>query len=634
MKSPSSASKLTRTKHRLFAISLLLTCLQAALTEIVLATTDGMSDTVNPAFPPNPPTSSGEDYIYYHYKFAGGAAGGVMCPGWCDEGDVTYMLNGLTSEYKEINSTEVLCRIGTESAYMFHGRFCAELEGGTTSFHCGPHVRLCSESDANDCPDESPQFGDCYQLTSNTYTGAGWTVIYTHPAYSNIPLCYYYDQKTCDYIMCPNIADGDIKCHSYNWGWSDYYEVQVWLDPGASIPGGGPAFAGALGLLGVPFAPNGVSVGFQAKCDCDDGNIPMTGQLALGRRVSAGASHTLAAKINGTVWAWGYGPQVGPCGGADAPVQITNLTGIIAVSAGWGHSLALRNDGTVWAWGVNDYGELGEGTTSTTVTPQQVQTLSNIVAVSAGLEQSYAIESNGVLWAWGSGGGGELGNGTWSDSSVPVHVTGLTNAVSVSAGNGFCLAVDSNHTVWGWGTAWAGQLGPSVSDGTNRPVVVTDLFAAAMVSAGGEHCLGLAIDGQVWAWGDNGYGQLGSGTTTSTNVANRVSLGPCVDIAAGGSHSLAVAADGTAFVWGWNSYGQLGDGTQVDRHSPVALANASAMISLSAGGAHSIGLVAEAGSTPPVLRSWGYNVDGQLGDGEIEEEEQLEPDFLYDNFGL
>jgi len=81
MKRPSSASKQTRTKHRLFAISLLLTCLQAALTEMVLATTDGVSDAVNPAFPPNPPTSSGEDYIYYHYKFAGGAAGGVMCPG-------------------------------------------------------------------------------------------------------------------------------------------------------------------------------------------------------------------------------------------------------------------------------------------------------------------------------------------------------------------------------------------------------------------------------------------------------------------------------------------------------------------------------------------------------------------------
>ena len=33
------------------------------------------------------------------------------------------------------------------------------------------------------------------------------------------------------------------------------------------------------------------------------------------------------------------------------PVQVAGLTGACAVAAGEGHSLALRLDGTVWAWG-------------------------------------------------------------------------------------------------------------------------------------------------------------------------------------------------------------------------------------------------------------------------------------------
>ena len=47
------------------------------------------------------------------------------------------------------------------------------------------------------------------------------------------------------------------------------------------------------------------------------------------------------------------------------PVQVPGLTGVVAVAAGYYHSLAVKTDGTVWAWGDNDYGQLGDGTTTT-----------------------------------------------------------------------------------------------------------------------------------------------------------------------------------------------------------------------------------------------------------------------------
>lgn len=47
------------------------------------------------------------------------------------------------------------------------------------------------------------------------------------------------------------------------------------------------------------------------------------------------------------------------------PVQVKGLTDVISVSAGDTHSLALRKDGTVWAWGGNEQGELGDNSGKT-----------------------------------------------------------------------------------------------------------------------------------------------------------------------------------------------------------------------------------------------------------------------------
>ena len=82
------------------------------------------------------------------------------------------------------------------------------------------------------------------------------------------------------------------------------------------------------------------------------------------KSVSAGVQHSLALKNDGTVWAWGLNGN-GQLGNDSTthslvPVQVKDpndpshtgfLHDVIAVSAGASHSLALKNDGTVWAWG-------------------------------------------------------------------------------------------------------------------------------------------------------------------------------------------------------------------------------------------------------------------------------------------
>ena len=114
---------------------------------------------------------------------------------------------------------------------------------------------------------------------------------------------------------------------------------------------------------------------------------------------------------------------------------------IVAISAGDEHALALANDGTVWSWGKNTYGQLGNGTTTTTLRPIQVESLSGIIAISAGEAHSLALCEDGTVWAWGDNASGQLGDGTITTRTQPVQVLNLTDVIAVSAGSHRSIAI-------------------------------------------------------------------------------------------------------------------------------------------------------------------------------------------------
>ena len=132
--------------------------------------------------------------------------------------------------------------------------------------------------------------------------------------------------------------------------------------------------------------------------------------------VVGGGTHTLALKQDGTVWAWGANEHAqlgdGSKTNRNFPVQVQGLDSVIAVAAGGAHSLALKSDGTVWAWGNNSNGQLGIGrTTLTQFFPVQVTNLSSVVAIASGSHHNFAIKSDGTVWAWG--GNLERSTGRW-----------------------------------------------------------------------------------------------------------------------------------------------------------------------------------------------------------------------------
>lgn len=241
------------------------------------------------------------------------------------------------------------------------------------------------------------------------------------------------------------------------------------------------------------------------------------------------------------------------------------FSGVQALSAGHGHSLFLKNDGTVWAVGTNEYGTLGDGTTTDRQIP--VQVMSGVRAVSAGNLHSLFLKTDGTVWACGYNANGQLGDGTTVDRTSPVQV--LSDAQAISAGAEHSLFLKRDGSVWGCGYNFDGRLGGGVLANPTTPVQVR--ASARFISAGSFHSVFIDIDGTVWASGVNSAGQLGNGSTTTATSAVQV-MTDAQAVAAGGSHTLFLKEDGTFWSTGDNTYGQLGDGSTAPSTIPLQVA--------------------------------------------------------------
>jgi alpha-tubulin suppressor-like RCC1 family protein len=369
--------------------------------------------------------------------------------------------------------------------------------------------------------------------------------------------------------------------------------------------------------------------------------------------LESGANHSCAI-ADSRVYCWGQNlrNQLGDASGITGsynvvvdPYGVLDVRPVTALSVGEDSSCAIA-DGKVYCWGYNASGQIGDGTTSMRSTPTPVVTstaLSGKTAMTvhvgqAGVFVGYnntvpatttrppSFEPDFSTAAWGENQRGGLGDGTLVNALSPTSVlnSGALAGKKISAmesGNSHSCAI-SEGELYCWGYNVVGQLGnlgtvtspipvKVFSDGWLRGKTVTD------ISLGSNYTCAIA-DGKAYCWGVKAQGGTGNNTfnydyKAPVPVSGLLAGKTVKDIDAGNVHTCAVA-DGAAYCWGYNTEGELGNGdtTRTSSFVPVAVSTAGVLSGKTVTSV-TAGTWASCAIADGQAHCWGNNQHKQLG---------------------
>lgn len=199
-------------------------------------------------------------------------------------------------------------------------------------------------------------------------------------------------------------------------------------------------------------------------------------------------------------------------------------------------------------------------------------------------------------------------------------VVDLPNDPSI-AGGSYSIWVKNGSGIWG--------KAPELFEYT-KTVAITDISPNSydldgdkpIEMAGSDtHQVILMESGQVFTSGQNNFGQLGIGTIDSSEARSTILHnitaqfdGKVISVSAVGNFTLALTEDGKVYSWGYNGQGELGDGTTNDSGKVIEITNnfnlpAGRKITKIYAGWEQAFAIADDGA----LYSWGNAGDGRLG---------------------
>ena len=297
------------------------------------------------------------------------------------------------------------------------------------------------------------------------------------------------------------------------------------------------------------------------------------------------------------------------------PTPVTGISNATALSVGsYGAACAVLAEGSVQCWGFNGSGQLGNGTTTSSTTPVFVSGINNAKTISVSSFHTCAVLTDGSVKCWGANNKGQLGNGTTTSSTTPVFVSGISSAITVSASDYHTCTALANGSVQCWGSNYKGQLGNGTHTFSLVPTSVTGINNAVAVDTGGEDTCALLVDTSMKCWGDNTGDRINIGGTLYSKGPFTVrGVSNVLTISSYHGPSCATLTDGTVSCWGdfdtsfvfmpGPSYG-----TYVANPRLVSGINNASKTSASQSHACSV-------LTTGIVKCWGYNISGQLGDG-------------------
>lgn len=347
-------------------------------------------------------------------------------------------------------------------------------------------------------------------------------------------------------------------------------------------------------------------------------------------QVAAATYGACAVVSDGHVYCWGenyYGEVGNGTSGAtpvSTPVEVHGISEAKQVAVGEYNACALLRDGHVDCWGRNAFGQTGNGETSEMVTTPVQVNVEGATQIAVGWEFACALLTSGHVTCWGSNDFGTIGNGTNPETKntflTPTEAS-VEHVLTLRAHDQRACVVLESGSVECWGDDFFDQLGNGEEKilAVPTPAVSDEVAGASGVAIGGGHTCVLE-SGSVACWGENHHGQLGDGEIGEYEKvvykpAAAVGISTAAEIDAGEEFSCARLTDGHEDCWGENIDYVLGNGKsspgveEID--TPTEVIGLTGVMQIATGANFNCTLV-----TGGHLFCWGFDQDGQVGNGE------------------
>ena len=237
-----------------------------------------------------------------------------------------------------------------------------------------------------------------------------------------------------------------------------------------------------------------------------------------------GAGYCWGASDSGVLGFRGTAPRSAP-----TPVE----GGIVfrSISTGTDNTCGVSASGLTYCWGVYSWVGL-QGSIS--YVPIQYPQGRNFTSTTNGFEFACGLDVEGLAHCWSRNNFGPLGNGTTTDAATAVPVSGGLRMRAIAASReanifAFICALTVEGAPYCWGSNSVGQLGSNTATQTctringslsstcaTTPQRVSGGLAAGAIVVGGRHVCVTTLDQKIFCWGNNSAGQLGNGTTTNS----------------------------------------------------------------------------------------------------------------------
>ena len=190
----------------------------------------------------------------------------------------------------------------------------------------------------------------------------------------------------------------------------------------------------------------------------------------------------------------------------------------------------------------------------------------------------WIIDDNGEVYAIGYNTYGQLGIGNTVDQENLVKIEGLTNIEDIYTNESLdvVIAKDATGNLYAWGRNYIGQLGIGNTEDQTSPVKITGLTNIEEVYVGYSSVIAKDKNGNLYAWGDNLDGGLGIGNTEDQTSPVKITGLTNIEEVYIASHTgeagvIAKDRNGNLYAWGNNESGQLGIGDVEQQNVPIKI---------------------------------------------------------------